>query len=151
MSTYKTEGRHRLLSFRVNQPDSQYTVDEITEALARYSFGFDAQGKPCAWRHSNWDRQRNPVRHPRGPVTLGADGYALTGGFSKGKGGKVRGTFEIAIPWHAINSGAPKPGDVRALAFRLRDYDGKPNGQSCGFGAFGLAISEEYGALILGR
>ena len=126
-------------------------LDEITEALARYSFGFDAQGKPCAWRHSNWDRQRNPVRHPRGPVTLGADGYALTGGFSKGKGGKVRGTFEIAIPWHAINSGAPKPGDVRALAFRLRDYDGKPNGQSCGFGAFGLAISEEYGALILGR
>ena len=39
MSTYKTEGRQRLLSFLVNHPDNQYTVDEITEAL-------DSEGKP---------------------------------------------------------------------------------------------------------
>lgn len=125
-------------------------LDEITEALARYSFGFDADGKPCAWRYTNWDRQRNPIRHPRGTVEIGKDGYKMSGGFKK-DGGKVRGVFEIDIPWHAINSGAPKPGDVHALALRLRDYDGKPDGQYCGFGAFGLAISEEYGAMILGR
>lgn len=33
MSAYKTEGRQKLLSFLVNHPDKQYTVDEITRAL----------------------------------------------------------------------------------------------------------------------
>lgn len=33
MGTYKTEGRQRLLSFLLDHPDRQYTVDEIRQAL----------------------------------------------------------------------------------------------------------------------
>lgn len=50
MSTYRTEGRQQLLSFLMNHPDKQYTVDEITEAINEEGSGGRTAAKSSVYR-----------------------------------------------------------------------------------------------------
>ncbi|MDD4018541.1 MAG: DUF2397 family protein [Kiritimatiellae bacterium] len=113
-------------------------LDEYEEAQTLYSFGFDAEGRPCGWRHVSYDHQKDR-KHPVGEVKIGETGYELKPG------------WELRIPWHAINCNIPKPGDVHAIGLRMYDYDAKPNGWFCGHGAFGMDLPETFGAFVIGR
>lgn len=57
MSQYKTEGRQKLLSFLLNHPDKQYTVDEIREELSRINEDEDRLTPPKAIGKSSLYRQ----------------------------------------------------------------------------------------------
>jgi len=113
-------------------------LDEYEEAQTLYSFGFNAEGRPCGWRHVSYDHQKDR-KHPVGEVKIGENGYELKPG------------WELRIPWHAINCNIPKPGDVHAIGLRMYDYDAKPNGWFCGHGAFGMDLPETFGAFVIGR